>query len=224
MGDATVAALRAGYFTSRGVTAEPDSVVVAEAPVVEKIPDRVIPGWRATVPLRDTNRWTRHREAAQRALTELEREAELRQHLGDDAPILDAGALHPWVWDGARSLWASGHHAEAVAAAARKVNAETQNKVGRRDVAETDLMLQVFSDDDPAPGRPRLRLPEDDGGRTARSRRRGVRAFAEGCYAALRNPAAHDVADELPQHQALEQLAAFSVLARWVDAATVTRP
>ena len=214
-------ASRPGVVTGRSSTAEPDSVIVAQAPVVEKILDRVTPDWLTTVPLRDTNRWTRHREAVQRALTELEREAELREHLGDDAPTLSAGALHPWVWEGARSLWASGHHAEAVAAAARKLNAETQNKVGRRDISETNLFNQAFNDEDPAPGKARLRLAGDDGGRTAKSLRRGVRAFAEGCYAALRNPAAHDVVEDLPEHEALEQLAAVSVLARWVATATV---
>lgn len=50
----------------------------------------------------------------------------------------------------------------------------------------------------------------------------GVRAFAEGCFAAIRNPNSHeDGLPELPEHEALEQLAAFSLLARWVDGATV---
>ena len=196
--------------------------LATQAPVAEGILDRVTPEWRTTVPKPAMSpRWARHKEAALRAITVLERQDELREKLGDDSPTLSAGALHPWVWEGARSLWASGHHAEAVGAAARKLNAETRNKVGRRDVAETDLFNQAFSDDDPAPGRPRLRLPGDDGGKTAKSVRRGIRSFAEGCFAALRNPAAHDVVEDLPEHEALEQLAAFSVLARWVDAATV---
>lgn len=42
-------------------------------------------------------------------------------------------------------------------------------------------------------------------------------AFTEGCYAAIRNPASHAVLGELPEHEGLELLAAFSVLARWVD-------
>ncbi|MFI1679106.1 TIGR02391 family protein [Streptomyces sp. NPDC020607] len=49
-------------------------------------------------------------------------------------------------------------------------------------------------------------------------------SFAEGCFAAIRNPSSHeDGLPELPEHEALEQLAAFSGLARWVDAALVTR-
>lgn len=208
-----------GHLSRTSRTAQPDDAVVQQAPVVEKILDRVIRDWRTDVPLRDSNRWTRHREAAQRALTELEREVELRERLGEDAPVLDAGSFHPWVWGGAKSLWDSGHHAEAVAAAARKINAEAQNKAGRRDVSEADLFNQCFSDNDPTVGQPRLRLPGDDSGKTAKSQRRGIRSYAEGCYAALRNPVAHDVADELPEEEALEQLAAFSVLARWIDAA-----
>jgi hypothetical protein len=46
-------------------------------------------------------------------------------------------------------------------------------------------------------------------------------AFAAGCYKAIRNPAAHIPLDELSEDEALEQLAAFSILARWVAAATL---
>jgi hypothetical protein len=48
-----------------------------------------------------------------------------------------------------------------------------------------------------------------------------VAALAEGCFAAIRNPASHDALDELPEQEALEQLAALSVLARLVDSSTV---
>jgi len=199
--------------------------IVASAHVVEQILDRVLPRWRTEVPQdknRTVNRWYQHREAAQRADAALERDAEVRRRLGDNAPRLSAAAMHPWVWDGARSLWHSGHFREAVTAAARKVNAETQNKVGRRDVSETRLFQQVFSVDAPKAGQPRLRLMADDGSDTFRSIHRGAMAFAEGCYAGIRNPNSHeDGLPELPEHQALEQLAAFSVLARWVDTAVL---
>jgi hypothetical protein len=125
------------------------------------------------------------------------------------------------VWEGARSLWQSGHLRQAVVDAAKRINAETQNKVGTRVISETDLMNQAFSDDPPKADRPRLRLPEDDDGKTAKSMRRGIRAYAEGCFAAIRNPASHDDLDEVAHDDALEQLAAFSVLARWIDRAEV---
>ena len=88
---------------------------------------------------------------------------------------------------------------------------------------ETALFQLAFSTHAPAPGKPRLRLPDDDDGKTARGVRRGVMAFAEGCFAAIRNPSSHDVQDDLPEAEALEQLASFSVLARWVDAARVLK-
>jgi hypothetical protein len=67
----------------------------------------------------------------------------------------------------------------------------------------------------------RLRLPAyDQDSKTAKSVRRGVRSFAEGCYAGIRNPLAHEQGD-LTEDAALEQLAAFSLLARWVDASAI---
>lgn len=207
------------FITDLSSTAASNHQVIAAAPVIEQILDRVVPRWQ-DLPLGRSNRWTRHREATIRAITILERQEELREKLGDNAPTMDASRLHPWAWEGARSLWQSSHYRDAVTAAARKVNAETQNKLlGRRDITEADLFKQAFSEQDPQAGQPRLRLPEDDGGKTALSVRRGVRSFAEGCFAAIRNPASHDDLKELPEGEALEQLAAFSVLARWVDRA-----
>ncbi|MEU8618591.1 TIGR02391 family protein [Streptomyces sp. NPDC048623] len=204
-----------------------DDEIVASAQVVEKILDRVLPTWRTSVPSENNkllNRWSQHREAAQRADVALQRDAEIRKRLGDDAPQLSAATMHPWAWDGARALWQSGHFRQAVTAAARKVNAETQNKVDRRDVSETALFLNAFSKDAPKPGQPRLRLMPDDGSDTFQSIHRGAAAFAEGCFAGIRNPNSHeDGLPELPEHEALEQLAAISVLARWVDSATVER-
>jgi len=103
--------------------------------------------------------------------------------------------MHPWVWSGAKSLWQSGHLAEAVHAASVKVNAETQNRLGRRNTSEGDLFVQAFSDDPARPGAPRLRPHGDDDGKTSKSVRRGVRMFAEGCFAAIRNPIAHEQGD-----------------------------
>ncbi|MFC1431455.1 TIGR02391 family protein [Streptacidiphilus sp. N1-3] len=205
-------------MNNRGAQAE----IVASAQVVEQILDRVLPGWKAAMQESRSNRWIGHREAAQRAQVALTRDAEVREMLGDDAPRLSAATMHPWVWSGARSLWQSGHFREAVTAAARKINAETQNKVGRRDSSETPLFQSVFSKDGPKPGQPRLRLMADDGSDTYRSLHRGAAALAEGVYAALRNPSSHeDNLPDLPEHEALEQLAAFSVLARMVDGARV---
>ncbi|WP_144682876.1 TIGR02391 family protein [Cellulosimicrobium sp. TH-20] len=208
-------------LSNKSSTAAADAEVAQQAQVVEKIFDRVIPGWRTDIELRKSNRWTRHREAAIRAKAELERQEEVRKNLGDDAPELSAANLHPWVWDGASSLWHSGHFCEAVEGAIRKLNAETQNKLGRRDVSETDLFNQAFSEQPAAAKNPRLHRMPDDGSKTFKSVQRGARMFAEGVFAGIRNPLAHEADQEMPEQEALEYLAALSVLARWVDESTL---
>ncbi|MFJ9693442.1 TIGR02391 family protein [Kitasatospora sp. NPDC101183] len=201
-----------------------DAELIASAQVVEQILDRVFPRWHHRVvglgSLSDY--WARHREAAQRAVVTLEREAEIREKLGDNAPQISASTFHPWAWEGASSLWQSGHFREAVTAAARKINAEAQNKLERRDLSEIKLFQEALSANAPAVGRPRLRIVPDDGSDTYKSTQRGVMAFAEGCFAAIRNPNSHeDSLPELPEAEALEQLAALSLLARWIDSAAV---
>lgn len=211
---------------SYGLRARPAggrSTILQAIHTTEQILDRVLPQWRTEIPADETNRWQQHHQAAQRALVQLRDGAELAVRLGDNAPVLSASNLHPWVWEGARSLWQSGHYREAVRAASVKVNAETQNKLRRRDLSETKLFQQALSNDPPAGNAYRLRPAGDDGGATALSLRRGVMAFAEGCYAGIRNPASHDEGD-LDEQAALEQLAAFSLLARWVDGAAVITP
>lgn len=200
----------------------PKPEVQAAAQVVEQILDRVISDWR-TADWEEAKRqpmW-RHREAASRAIAMLEAEQELQEHLGSGAPQLDAATLHPWVWGSVAGLWSSGHYREAVGAAARAINVQTQAKLGRRDASEAKLLGDAFSTNPPAPGHPRLRLSVDDGGDTFKNRHDGAGNFARGVYSAIRNPIAHEEDDELEENQALEQLAAFSVLARWVDAAEV---
>lgn len=122
-------------ITSRRSNHRSQDEIIATAHAVEQILDRVLPDWRTSVDATGNtrvDRWYQHPEAAQRADAALVRDAEIRERLGDDAPQLSAATMHPWVWDGARPLWRSGHLREAVTAAARQVNAETQNKVGRR--------------------------------------------------------------------------------------------
>ncbi|KJR10088.1 TIGR02391 family protein [Gordonia sihwensis] len=212
-----------GYvsLTHTSSTAASDADVTRQAQVVEKIFDRVIPTWRTDIDLSKTNRWTRHREAAIRAREELIRKQEVEENLGENAPELSAAELHPWIWEGARSLWQSGHYREAVGGAIRKINAETQNKVGRRDLSETKLFQESFSEKLAEPGKKRLRRMQPDGSDTYKSVQRGAMALAEGVFAGIRNPLSHEVDQELSEQEALEYLAALSVLARWVDQSDV---
>lgn len=208
-----------GFHSYR--TAESEDEVVKRAQVVEQILDRVVPDWRGSIKKKDRQKWSVHYEAAVRAREALLRADEVRKNLGDDAPELSAANLHPWVWSGASSLWKSGHFREAVEGAIRKLNAEAQNKLGRRDLSETDLFVQAFSEQPAAAKNPRLHRMPDDGSKTFKSVQRGARTFAEGVFAGIRNPLAHEADQEMPEQQALEYLAALSVLARWVDDSTL---
>lgn len=194
--------------------------VVAQAQIVERILNSVVPNWRTTIKSSPSLRWKQHREAAIRAKAQLLRDPELRANLGEDAPEISAANLHPWVWNGASSLWQSGHYRSAVEDAAKKVNAETQNKVGRR-ISETKLFQEAFSLDPPAEGKKRLRRMAPGGSDTYKSVQRGAMALAEGIYAGIRNPFNHEDPKDIDEQVALEYLAALSVLARWVDESTV---
>jgi len=86
---------------------------------------------------------------------------------------------------------------------------------------------QLFSQREADEQNPRLRLPLPAGTaeRTERAIYAGISQFGQGLFSAARNPLAH----EAPGHsgmtdvEALEALAAFSLLARWVDRSEVRR-
>jgi hypothetical protein len=69
-------------MTGRMVTAARNDEIIPAAQVVEQILDRVLGDWRSAQPERMSNRWVHHREAAQRALAQLERDDEIRERLG----------------------------------------------------------------------------------------------------------------------------------------------
>lgn len=143
--------------------------------------------------------------------------AEAKARLRPDAPELIADQFHEWVWEAARPLWESGQRQEGIVAAARVINARLQQKLGRRDIGEAALCREAFTTDDPQPGRPRLRFPGDRTSNTWKSRQNGGREFGAGCFIGIRNPVAHEHDLDLPEPLALEQLAAFSLLARWIE-------
>ncbi len=198
-------------------TASTQEEVLKKAQVVEQILDRFVPGWRKLEVDTRRKQWELHREAAIRAREVVRRGEEMRQNLGDDAPEISAAKLHPWVWSVAASLWKSGHYRSAVEDAAKKVNAETQNKLGRRDISETKLFQEAFSLTGAEPGKSRLRRMKPDQSDTYRSVQRGAMALAEGIYAGIRNAFNHENPSDIDEQLALEYLAVLSVLARWVD-------
>ncbi|WP_419929665.1 TIGR02391 family protein [Candidatus Poriferisocius sp.] len=167
--------------------------------------------------------WGAALNAAERLIGILEQQEKLDAILGPKGPLLAAGDLHRWVWNAAVDLWDSGHFKEAVQSAASAVEEQTRLKIDRSDVAGAAIFGEAFSLDPPKAGRPRLRFPHipEKAGSGERSQEwisahEGAMSFGRGCFQGIRNLQAHGTAD-LPKQQALECLAALSVLARWVD-------
>lgn len=219
---------------TRATLAELNAKILQLQPLIEDIagevdpigaPDRFGPdgsagrGWR----------WARAMETTERLVGRL-RDTNLRSEiLGHRGPLLAANRLHSWVWNAAVDRWASGHWTDAVGAAARAVEELTQQKTGLSSVSGPNLFSLLFSLEPAEPGKPRLRFADiaekSTDGKTSQkwtSAHEGAAAFGRGCAQGIRNMQAHGTA-ELSEQQALEYLAALSVLARWVDhAALVT--
>jgi hypothetical protein len=201
--------------------------IISRVPIIEQITDRAWPEWRDHLPERISYSWEYDPllQIAKQVVVILNRKDELEQNLGEMGPALSAPAMHVDVWEASKSLWRNKHFGEAVTAAARSVNAALQAKVGRKDASESKLVSECFSLDPPKPGVPRLRLMPDDGSDTYKNLHAGALAFGQGCFKAIRNVLAHEYGPlaEPPEDEALHYLAAFSVLARWIDQASVER-
>ena len=148
----------------------------------------------------------------------LEKQEDFQQIFGHGGPTLAANQLHPWVWNAVASLWGDGRYEPAVHEAAKAVELHTQLKVGRRDLSGKKLYSTAFAKDDPIPGGARLRFRHID--RSERpdawtSAHEGAQHLGMGCAQGIRNPRAHP-SENISEQAALEQLAALSVLARWV--------
>lgn len=137
---------------------------------------------------------------------------------------LAADQLHPWVWGTALHFWGDAGYDSAVHMAAFAVAELTRRKVERPDVDDKDLYYEVFSTDAPQPGAPRLRFPvvdHVDEPEVWTSMHAGAQLFAMGCAHGIGDPETHSF--NLTEQQALERLAALSVLAEWVNVCEVVR-
>ncbi|MFI6606882.1 TIGR02391 family protein [Streptomyces sp. NPDC050507] len=161
--------------------------------------------------------WLRMRFGAVQALGHATFGDELAVFLRPTSPSIAADAMHPWVWEPAAPLWAADAHQDAVLAGARVVNRRLQLKLGRHDIGEKDLCLQTFSPTPPTSGKPRLRFEGDRDTPTWKARQEGAMYLSAGAFLGIRNLAAHEEKVTWNKHVALEYLATFSVIARWIE-------
>ncbi len=103
-------------------------------------------------------------------------------------PFLPFAAMDWLVSDAAIPLWEAGKYRQAVNDAATRLNAFTQDRLGRHDISDSDLMAQAFSDKPPERGKPRLRCPGDQGSMTVRTMQRGAMFMAMGVFHTLPPP------------------------------------
>lgn len=154
---------------------------------------------------------------ARRALGAVDNMSEVAERLRPAAPVNAADELHGWVWKAASPFWGTGHHATAVETAAKSLTAHVQQKAGSN-LADRELVTEVFA---PKPGKPgtlRLWLPGDRDTDTWRSQQDGLHLTAMGAFAGIRNVAAHTVNTGWSEQQSLEYLSVLSTVARWADA------
>ena len=166
-----------------------------------------------------TWKWEKAQAAAETLAGVLEHESDRQRILGATGPSLSASGLHEWVWGAAGARWDAGFYGDAVHAAAEVINQKTKVKLGKPDLTGTRLYSSAFSLDPPKPGEPRLHFPfvDEQDKETWKSVHQGAMHLGMACSQGIRNPQAHKTANRLTEQEALEQLGALSVLARWVD-------
>ena len=138
--------------------------------------------------------------------------------LGTAGPTLVAEGLHPWIWNAAVSLWDNGHYKQAVENAWNALVEKTQIKTGSTATGKklySNLFTVSSGDNRPLEFSDIKKETEN-----WTSAHEGAHHFGMGCSQGIRNLRAHTT-DTLDEQEALEYLASFSVLARWIDKATL---
>lgn len=203
-----------------------DAAVAMVEGKIGPILNRLSPEWHSYGDAGGSDEFFAVREACKRLLARIEDSAETERRLAsfDIAPSISTSSMHPKVWEAAKTQWNFGQHVAAVDAVAKMVNSLLQQKVGRRDLSEVKLFQEAFSEKEPEPGKPRLRFPHEPTPDSQKSKTRGVMQFGMGCFSAIRNPISHtpDEDIDMDEFEGLECLAAFSLLARWIDEADLT--
>lgn len=137
-------------------------------------------------------------------------------------PTFGPFALHKTIWTAAAPHWTSHQCRVAVREAGEALNLHWKGELQRTDVDDTVFWGQTLAMEPPAVGVPRLRWPGADSDKTTKSMREGLMGLAKGLNLAVRNVATH-TRKELTEQEGMEQLGAYSHLARLLDKCTVVR-
>ncbi|MFI8977419.1 TIGR02391 family protein [Nocardia asteroides] len=133
-------------------------------------------------------------------------------------PTLGPPEFHALVWGAAQRLWHIEEYRRAVAAAADAVEIHCRHMIDRFDIEGIDVWQQAFSKNAPAVGSPRLRWPGDPKHKSVISMNEGLAEYSRAVQRTIRNQATHGQGEQdYTAQEALERLAALSLLARWID-------
>lgn len=156
--------------------------------------------------------------------------------IGDAETVRDGGmpafspaAMHPLVWSAAAEHWTIHKYRVAVREAAEALTLHWRESLGRDDVQATEFWQQTLSASDPKPGQPRLVWPSTGNILNDKGMREGLgeltkslKGLSVGVTLVVRNPATHST-DEYDEQDAMERLAAISLMARMLDKCEVKR-
>ena len=153
----------------------------------------------------------------------LPRPMSARARVNPTVVVLGVDDLHRWLREGVRVRWEGPNYLDTLTWIGPALSARVQRKIGTSEKGDRQLLLDVFSDKDPRAGEARLRFPNEPNEDSRRSRLAGARALGEACYAGVRNMVMHRADLEWSRQQVLAYLVMFSVLASWIDEASVER-
>ena len=144
-----------------------------------------------------------------RKITKPVKEPVIEQKDTTESPIqlFDALQLHPRIIKASKSLFNSGHYAEAIFAAFKAINNFTKRKIDQS-LDGKDLMAKAFNEDKPIIKINKLTT------RSERDEQEGFRFLFMGAMVGIRNPKAHDDIRQIDPYKTLEYLAFASLLMR----------
>lgn len=144
-------------------------------------------------------------------------------------PVFSPAALHPVVWAAAAEQWTIHRYRIAVREATEALTSHWKQRLGRTDTQATPFWQQTLSTSEPKPGEPRLSWPDTGDLLTDKGMREGLseltkslKGLTVGINLTVRNPATHETA-EYDEQDAMERLAAVSLIARLLDKCEVKR-
>jgi uncharacterized protein (TIGR02391 family) len=133
------------------------------------------------------------------------------ENAGAESPlkIFDAMKFHPRIIKASKSLFNSGHYAEAIFAAFKAVENFVQDKSGLT-LYGTNLMERVFNEENPI-----IKVPE--AGHYYKEVQKGFKHLFIGASQGIRNPKAHKEIIQKDPYITLHYLGFFSFLLKRID-------